>query len=164
MSTHDNGQCCAIVFGIVYVLSFILFMTSFVMPYSNRDRYSEELCMVNIITTPESLLNSSDNLWTGCDCGRRCTGETACTKITVDILGGKDDVLLNTHIVSWLSDGDSNTCTYKNSKCGRRRAATTETNVRFFLPSHSDHRPFQCDIRRFYRYPTVFFCARAGVL
>ena len=118
MSTHDNGQCCAVVFVIVCVLSFILFMTSFVMPYTNRDRYSEELCMVNTITTPESLLNTSDYLWTGCDCGRRCTGETACTKITVDILGAKDNVLLNTHTVSWLSNGNSNTCTYKNSNCG----------------------------------------------
>jgi hypothetical protein len=115
MST-ECVQCAKISSIIGVVISFFCLLGMVIIPLANEGTFEEVQCTVIDVKTPDSITNRQPEDFIDCDCGKRCTSETACSRVYVSIEDGNQDILLEEHAIGWKSSGSR--CTFKRGDCG----------------------------------------------
>ena len=141
-------RCCMGFWAICLTVSFIWFL-SVIAGFSTTDNYEDEYCNITKVLYPTLVPNSpnsSNDLWTDCDCGKRCNSKTPCNKIIVDIPNGPEVMILR-HTIKEHSDGTE--CTFRDNHCsnewdtyGRMEYAKTMMNE--YVLKMNSHTKIKC--------------------
>ena len=114
--SSDCVQCSKLSSIIGIFITFFCLLDMVIIPVINEGTFKEVQCSVKDVKTPDNITNRHPEDFIDCDCGKRCTSETACSRVYVSIEGGNQDVLLQKHAIGWKSSGSR--CTFKRGDCG----------------------------------------------
>ena len=149
--TKESKHCFLVSSLILFGAAFICFMAEVAAPLIEQGYTSKQDCKVNNIKYPQSVTNSTSDDWVDCDCGKRCTTNTACLRIYVDYLD-KKNILMLKHVIRSKSNGD--TCTFKRGDCGETlddiqySVDEAKDNAKIFENYKNDSKSFDCYVNK----------------